>query len=241
MNSRHLVRDFRREFAQAGSAARAEGEKRYLKSQLAFHGVSVPFIRKAARGFYREHPELTHDELFDLCHQLWAAGYHDLRTLAIALLEQYKALLRFADHKPLEEMLRQAGTWAHVDFLATRIAGALYERFKGMTRVIRRWARDEDFWIRRSALLSLHDSLRAGDGDFALFEEMAETMLAEREFFIRKAIGWVLRASSEKRPELSEDFLRRHIAAVSGLTLREGAKRLDPETRKQLLAVHKQA
>ena len=30
-------------------------------------------------------------------------------------------------------------------------------------------------------------------------------MLEEREFFIRKAIGWVLRETSKRRPELVYD------------------------------------
>ncbi|MHC5063719.1 MAG: DNA alkylation repair protein [Planctomycetota bacterium] len=239
MNPRQQVAVFRRDFAAAGSPERAEGEKRYLKSPLNFHGVTVPHIRKTARTYYRGHTDLSRADLLPLCQELWDAGFHDLRTLAIALLEQFHELLRLADHELLEHMLRQSGTWAHVDFLATRIGGSLYIRFKGMTRVIRRWSRDDDFWLRRSALLTLHDSLRAGEGDFDLFEELSQPMLEEREFFIRKAIGWVLRATSEKRPKLSEDYLRRHLSEVSGLTLREGAKRLKPATREVLIAAHK--
>jgi 3-methyladenine DNA glycosylase AlkD len=60
-------------------------------------------------------------------------------------------------------------------------------------------------------------------------------MLGEREFFIRKAIGWVLREVGKRRPELTFEFLREHRDAVSGLTLREGAKYLLPAQRRALL------
>ena len=89
---------------------------------------------------------------------------------------------------------------------------------------LRRWARDRDFWVRRTALLAQLDALRRGGGDFDLFAEIAAPMLGEKEFFIRKALGWVLREVSKKRPALSHAFLRRHLGALSGLTLREGAK-----------------
>ena len=51
-------------------------------------------------------------------------------------------------------------------------------------------------------------------------------MVEEKEFFIRKAIGWVLREVAKQRPELTYAFLAEHIERVSGLTLREGAKYL---------------
>jgi len=59
-------------------------------------------------------------------------------------------------------------------------------------------------------------------------------MVDEREFFIRKAIGWVLRDVSRKRPELAFAFLAEHIDRVSGLTLREGAKYLTAAQREAL-------
>jgi len=60
-----------------------------------------------------------------------------------------------------------------------------------LTGVLDRWAADEDFWVRRAALLSLLRPLRRGEGDFGRCARYADMMLAEREFFIRKAIGWV--------------------------------------------------
>jgi 3-methyladenine DNA glycosylase AlkD len=70
------------------------------------------------------------------------------------------------------------------------------------------------------------DALRRGGGDFPLFARLAEGMIEEREFFIRKAIGWVLREVSKKRPALVAAFLRDHGARASGLTVREASKYL---------------
>jgi 3-methyladenine DNA glycosylase AlkD len=56
-------------------------------------------------------------------------------------------------------------------------------------------------------------------------------MLHEKEFFIRKAIGWVLREVGKKRPKPVYDFIRAHRDEMSGLTLREGAKYLSDARR----------
>jgi 3-methyladenine DNA glycosylase AlkD len=53
------------------------------------------------------------------------------------------------------------------------------------------------------------------------------TQLAdEKEFFIRKAIGWALRDYARWNPQAVTDFLVEHRARLSGLTVREAAKHL---------------
>jgi 3-methyladenine DNA glycosylase AlkD len=83
-------------------------------------------------------------------------------------------------------------------------------------------------------MLAQLPALRAGGGDFELFASFAAGMLDEREFFIRKAIGWVLRDVSKKRPQAVFDFLCRHIKEVSALSLREGSKYLGTAERDEL-------
>jgi 3-methyladenine DNA glycosylase AlkD len=69
---------------------------------------------------------------------------------------------------------------------------------------------------------------------WAHFDWLAADVIGEREFFIRKAIGWVLREVSKKRPKPVFEFLREHREEVSGLTLTEGAKYLPAAQRRAL-------
>ena len=64
----------------------------------------------------------------------------------------------------------------------------------------------------------------------------ADAMLDEREFFIRKAIGWVLRETSKRRPREVYDWLLPRARRASGVTMREATKYLSPEQRDALLA-----
>jgi 3-methyladenine DNA glycosylase AlkD len=102
--------------------------------------------------------------------------------------------------------------------------------------VLDRWAVDDDFWIRRSVLLALLVPLRRGDGDFQRFSRYADGMLDEEEFFIRKAIGWVLRDTARKRPDLVYRWLLPRAARASGVTVREAVKPLSAEQRAAVLA-----
>ncbi|MGA2826028.1 MAG: DNA alkylation repair protein, partial [Streptosporangiaceae bacterium] len=224
------------ELRAAGAPERASSEKAYLKSDLEFFGVGVPAIRAVVRAWCRARPALAHDELVAVAAALWKRPVHERRMAAQMLLIQNTALLGPPDVPLIEQMLRAARTWALVDSLAAELMGALVERYPELTSVLDRWAADGDFWIRRSALLALLVPLRRGGGDFGRFSRYADQMLAEKEFFIRKAIGWVLRETAKKRPALVADWLEPRILQVSGVTLREALKPLPPATRDSLLA-----
>jgi 3-methyladenine DNA glycosylase AlkD len=222
---------FRKRFATEGNAERAYWEKKYMKSALQFHGVDAKQIRTACADFVRAHP-LDHDALVAEVEALYATGWFDLRSAAIGILERSRKRVAPDDAEWLIGLVRKSACWAHVDWLATKIIPRALPAEPA--RLLGRWARDDDFWVRRTALLAQLDVLRGGGGDFALFAKLAEPMLGEKEFFIRKAIGWVLRDISRKRPELTFDFVRAHGARMSGLTYREATRRLPEKLRAQL-------
>lgn len=225
---------FTRRLRRAGSAARALGEKAYLKSDLRFWGTSQEAIRGAVRDYCRAHPDLTRAELRRIAEALYATDVHELRAAAIGVLERERERLDDRDFSWLIGIVRKSKSWAYVDWIAPKVIGDVIARDPRARKRLAVLAKDSNFWVRRTALLAEHDALRAGGGDFALWSLIASPMLDEREFFIRKAIGWVLREVSKKRPELTYAFLRTHRDRVSRLSLQEGAKYLSPARRRAL-------
>jgi 3-methyladenine DNA glycosylase AlkD len=221
-----------------GSPERAAGEQNYLKSDLEFAGVTVPVMRSATAAWTRDCGGLDHDRLVALIRALWEGPLFECRAVATILLERNTKLLGPADTGLIEFLLRHSATWALVDPIATNVAGVLAEKHD-LTATLDRWAADSDFWIRRSAMLALLRPLRRGEGDFERFACYADAMLEEKEFFIRKAIGWVLREVSKKRPELVATWLAPRIHRASGVTVREAVKYLPDADRDLLLAGYK--
>jgi 3-methyladenine DNA glycosylase AlkD len=88
-------------------------------------------------------------------------------------------------------------------------------------------------------MLALLVPLRRGAGDFERFARYADQLLDEREFFIRKAIGWVLRETGKRRPDLVAAWLAPRTGRASGVTVREAVKPLPPAQREELLAAYR--
>jgi 3-methyladenine DNA glycosylase AlkD len=224
------------ELRASGTPERAEGEKAYLKSRLRHYGTPVPTIRAVVHAASGEHPDLTHDQLISLVDALWTVPVHERRMASVHLLERYMDRLGPSDATLIERLLRESRTWALVDTLATSVMGRLIESHPEAVAALDRWATDPDFWLRRSALLALLVPLRQGGGDFARFARYADAMLDDREFFIRKAIGWVLRDTGRQRPDLVHEWLLPRAERASGVTIREAVKPLTPDQRAAVLA-----
>ena len=92
---------------------------------------------------------------------------------------------------------------------------------------------------RRSSLLTLLPGIRRGGLDRERFERYATPMLTEKEFFIRKAIGWVLREAAKKDPAYVAAWTRSHLDRMSGVTFREAVRRLPAEQAARLQAEYR--
>jgi 3-methyladenine DNA glycosylase AlkD len=209
-----------------GTPERAEQAKRYLKSELEFFGVTVPELRRVVKGAVRDYPGLDAAGMVAWTVALWQGPVHERRTAAVEILTLTAPRLGAEHLATVERLLRESGTWALVDGLAGNVAGEIALRDPQSWPVIDRWAVDADFWVRRSALLALLRGIRAGRPDLPRFTRYAEPLLAEREFFIRKAIGWVLREISRRDPEWVAQWTERHLGEMSGVTFREAVRRL---------------
>jgi 3-methyladenine DNA glycosylase AlkD len=228
------------ELRAVGDPDRAAQEKAYLKSDLEFFGESVWEIRRVTKAFVNGAPPMSHDDLVALVAALWAAPVFERRMAAVVLLELHPRLLSAADLPLIERLVRESLTWALVDALATDVVGGILKRAPTeVTPVLDQWSTDPDFWVRRASLLGELQGLRAG-GDLTPFLRRADAMLDEKEFFIRKAIGWVLREVGKRRPDEVLAWLAPRTDRASGVTMREAVKYLPADDRDRLMTAYRE-
>ena len=226
-----------RELRAGANPERAVAEKKYLKSDLEFYGVSMGAIREIVEAFLRGQVSITHQDLIELVKELWSRPNFERRMTAVILLDSCPAVLSTRDIPVIEQFIRASKTWALVDGLAVNVAGELVLRHPAVLQKLDRWAADSDFWIRRSLLLAHLKLLREGEG-FPSVCRHADSMLAEKEFFIRKAIGWVLREVAKRNPKEVFDWLAPRTHVSSGVTVREATKYLNAGQRDRLMTAY---
>lgn len=233
------TRAIREALRALGTPERAAREKQYLKSDLEFIGVTVPDIRRVVTAAVKGQGNLGREPAVAWAAELWREPVHELRTAAVEVLRLAIRQLNADDLATIEALIRDSRTWALVDPLAGDIAGTIALRDQGHRAWPRidAWAKDPDFWVRRSAILALLPGIRSGPPDLDRFERYAGLMLAEKEFFIRKAIGWVLRETAKRDPQWVAAWTERHVNEISGVTFREAIRRLPPQDANRLRAL----
>ena len=70
----------------AGTAERAEQEKRYLKSELEFFGVTVPEMRRVVKAAVRDYPGIDGAGMVAWAVALWREPVHERRMAAAEIL-----------------------------------------------------------------------------------------------------------------------------------------------------------
>ncbi len=214
-----------RELALRADPANAGPMAAYLKTDMPFHGVKKPGREEVLREVKARFVPSTRTELEAGIRALWALPHREEKYLAIAYARRFSKLLTPASLPLIETLVREGAWWDLVDDVAANLLGSLWRRFpEAIAPLMDRWIEDDDLWIRRAAVLGQLKRKEATDTERLL--RFCRLRMHEREFFMRKAIGWALRQHSYVDPELVITFLQEHRDELSGLSFREGAKAL---------------
>jgi len=205
---------------------RAAGMQAYMKSTMPYYGLRLPQVRAICREVFDGSP-MTCDEWKRTIVALWrGARRREERYAAVYLLtlKRHQDCLAPGDMPMLEELVVTGAWWDHVDELAMVIGDLLRKHPKQMRPLMRRWSADPDMWKRRVSIIC---QLRfKKDTDLDLLYANIEPNLGDKEFFIRKAIGWALRQYAWTDPEEVTRYVRSRESRLSGLSKREALKNI---------------
>jgi 3-methyladenine DNA glycosylase AlkD len=213
------------EYAPFADPDKAVEMAAYMKTDMPFWGIQKPDREPIYRELAKKFAPANHDEYSQVIRKLWSGKQREEKYAALDYAVRCK---KFVDKSmiPLyEELVREGAWWDLVDPLATLLIGvAFLNDQKSVKPIMKEWIDDDDMWIRRTAILSMNK--HKDKTDEKLLYDFCLQRAHEKEFFIRKAIGWALREYSYKAPDSVIKFLRTNKSKLSPLSYREGAKQL---------------
>jgi 3-methyladenine DNA glycosylase AlkD len=122
-------------------------------------------------------------------------------------------------------MLITKSWWDTVDAVAADIVGRLVQRHPALVKTMDAWIADDNMWLQRTAILH---QLRFKDqtDEKRLFGYCLKHG-SQKEFFIRKAIGWALREYSKTNPAAVKKFVK--TAPLTNFSKKEAMKWVERE------------
>ena len=148
----------------------------------------------------------------------------EYRFVAYELVCYHKAALRSLGEKELELLGQGICRWEDVDTFACYLAGPAWREYQVPDELIHRWARSEDRWWRRAAIVctvALNNKARGGSGDTARTLEVCRILVNDRDAMVVKAVSWSLRELSRRDPDAVRTFLLRVQGNACARVVRE--------------------
>jgi 3-methyladenine DNA glycosylase AlkD len=204
---------------------KAKGMQAYMRTDMPFYGVQkagrAPIVRELARRF----PPTDLAAYEALVLELWQLPHREEKYLALAVARRFNTYVAPPSLPLYERLIVEGAWWDLVDEVATHLICDLVMGYPAeVWPVVDAWVDSEDMWLRRSAIICQVGAKEHTDAD-RLFRYCAARAF-EKEFFIRKAIGWALRQHARIAPESVARFVTEHRDKLSGLSYREATKHI---------------
>nr|WP_042187196.1 DNA alkylation repair protein [Kibdelosporangium sp. MJ126-NF4] len=222
-----LVDAVRGELKRAADPRKAPEMQRYMKSEMPYRGVAKPERAALTKKLFAEHVMSDVDELVGTTLDLWrAAEYREERYVAMDLIgdRRYRAWQNSALMPLYDEMIVTGAWWDYVDEIAIRRVGPILQAEpETMTPMMLQWSADADLWRRRTSIICQVGAKT--DVDTELLTRTIEANITDKDFFLRKGIGWALRQHSKMDAAWVRVFVDTH-PDLSPLSQREARKYL---------------
>ena len=216
-----FIHTLEKEFEKRANPKIAIEQKAYLRNQFEFYGFKAPERREILKPFLIKKYLPKKTELDKIVRILWEKPQRDFQHFSLELTFKYVKQFEINDIELLEFMVIHKSWWDTVDFIAYKLMGAYFEKFpEQIDKYVKKWLKSKNIWLQRSALLFQLKYKEALDVN--LLSTTINSLLGTKEFFINKAIGWVLREYSKTNPKWVLEFTNN--TALSNLSKREALR-----------------
>ena len=192
----------------------------YMKNQFVFYGIPTPQRRKLYKDFLKQekkHKQIDWDFL-DLCYQ---DSHREFQYFVCDYLKMFQNQLVYEDIQHMKVYIKDKQWWDSIDNFDT-IIGQIGLTDQRVDDLMLEWSLDDDFWLRRLAID--HQLGRKEKTNTILLEKILVNNLNSHEFFINKAIGWILRDYSKTNPQWVKHFIEKYHDRMHRLSIKEGSK-----------------
>ncbi|GBD91473.1 DNA alkylation repair enzyme [bacterium BMS3Abin04] len=197
------------EFSKNANTEIAIEQKAYMKNHFEFYGIKTQIRREIQKPFFIKEYLPPKKDLEKIIKTLWVKSEREYQYFSQELAHKYIKQLEKKDIKLFEFMVINKSWWDTTDFIAPKLIGEYFKVFPKQRDVyVRKWVISENIWLQRSSILfqlNYKDNI-----DTELLTFVINSLFGSKEFFINKAIGWILRNYSRTNPNWVIDFTNRN-------------------------------
>ncbi|MCI0706395.1 MAG: DNA alkylation repair protein [Ignavibacteriae bacterium] len=233
------AKQFIEKLKKRATAAELKKYERYFPPEKrngdVFIGVRMGHVFELAKEFIDMPPEEIEKLLESKIHEVRAGACSIMgksgsskKTPESRVNELYELYIRRHD---------RVNNWDLVDLAAHQVVGR-YLADKPR-KILYTLARSKNQWERRTAIISTAHFIWKKEVDDAL--KIAEILVRDKEEFVQKAVGWMLRFVGDKDRKQLVGFLDKHAAKMPRVMLRNSIEHFSKKEWEHYLSLGKEA
>lgn len=217
------IKNLEKAYRKEANPQIASEQSAYLKNLFPFLGLKTPVRREAQKPLLSRENLPSKTEAVIIAKQLWQRPEREYHYFAQELLQKYKKHFVKEDLALFEFMVTQNSWWDTVDIIAVKLIGEYFKKYPDtIGSIVQKWLDSDNMWLQRCAILfQLHYKAAI---DTEMLTHVIKSLLGSNEFFINKAIGWILREYGKTNPEWVLEFVDK--TDLHPLSRREAIRRL---------------
>lgn len=235
-NMNVIIKEIKRELIRnSDEKTRISGE-RFFKEEVKLYGLKSAMTEAIGKEFFKVVRDKPCQEIFELCEELWKSGY--LEEAAIACNWSFYIRKAYKPHDIIvfERWIGKYVTnWAACDTLCNHSVGTLVEMYPENISYLKKWAKNDNRWMKRAAAVSLIVPARKG-----LFLEdimgIADILLLDTDDMVRKGYGWMLKSSSQYYQKEIFEYVIKHKNIMPRTSLRYAIEKMPAELKAKAMA-----
>jgi 3-methyladenine DNA glycosylase AlkD len=219
------IAQVRASLQSAADPEKAKAMQAYMKTDMPFYGVQKTARTGILRDLVRDFPPADRAGYEELIVALWQLSHREEKYLALGVARHFRDYVTPEGLPLYRRLIVEGAWWDLVDEVATHlICDLVVGHPDEVWPTVDTWIDDDGMWLRRSAIICQVGAKE--NTDAARLFRFCEERAFEKEFFIRKAIGWALRQHARVDPDAVARFVGEHRDQLSGLSYREATKHI---------------
>ena len=211
-------------FEQNANPDKARQMRAYMKNQFDYLGLPSPLRRELTKEFYKEYGYPEPEQMEEIVEACWQMQYREFKYFAMELMVKMRKKAGHDAIHQYERLITDQSWWDTIDLIAPSLVGYHFQQYpEERIDYIDKWIATENIWLQRSCIL--FQLKYKSETDLRLLRSIILKLKDSKEFFVRKAIGWILREYSKTDPGFVVRFVQSH--ELSGLSHREALKWLE--------------
>jgi 3-methyladenine DNA glycosylase AlkD len=195
--------------------------KAYMRGQYEYFGIASPERRIIFAEHKKKYGLIPGDILNETVKACWQASEREYQYFAMEMLNKVSKKSNPEIIQLYEYMISEKSWWDTIDFIAANLVGSYFKKYPELINSkTAEWMDSDNMWLQRTCLI--FQLKYKGQLDTELMESFILKLKDSKQFFIRKAIGWILREYSKTNPEYVKNFVQNN--SLSGLSHVEALK-----------------